>query len=223
MLDAQEADPQALADLCQSYWFPLYCYARRLRNTPDDAEDLTQAFFERLLSRGGFGKADAARGKLRTFLLRSLHNFANEEWRRGQRQKRGGDVPHVAIDGLKAEQRIALEPSESVTPEVEFDRAWARQLLEQVLAKLEAAYRDAGKGGLFDALHDQLAPGGATGKPYAQIAEELGVSEPSVRFGAFKLRQRYREMLKEAVAETVTSEAEAAEELRHLRSVFGET
>ncbi len=220
--NARDEDPQALADLCQGYWLPLYGYARRLRPDPADAEDLTQAFFERLLAKGGFAKADAARGKLRTFLLCSLKNFASEDWRRGQRQKRGGKVPHVAIDSLEAEQRMALEPREGLTPELEFDRAWARQLLERVLAKLEASYREAGKGPLFAALRDQLVPGGATEKPYAQIADELGVSEPSVRFGAFKLRNRYREMLKEAVLETVSSEEEAAEELRHLRAVFGD-
>ena len=146
MLNAQLDDPRALADLCKSYWFPLYFYARRLRNSPEDAEDLTQAFFQRLLSKDGLRRAREANGKLRSFLLRSLENFAIDEWRKSQSKRRGGGETLIEIDSLDAEARFALEPKNGLTPALEFDRVWARQLLQEVMNRLQSAYEVAGKG-----------------------------------------------------------------------------
>ena len=217
---AQGDDPEALAELCKAYWFPLYCYARRLGRDRDDASDLTQGFFEMLLSQRSLKHVDADRGKLRAFLLTSLKNFAAGEHRRGEALKRGGGTPVIMIDALTAEQRFALEPRDELSPEKEFDRAWARNLLSSVLEKLGKAYQEAGKGELFAALQDHLS-GGDT-ESYAAAAESLGLSQAAVRYAAFKLRERYRAMLREAIQDTVTSEEEAAEEMSHLRCLFSD-
>jgi len=219
ILDAQDDDPAALASFCQAYWFPLYSYARRMGMTTDDAEDLTQAFFERLLSRNSLALARRERGKLRSFLLHSFNNFATEEWRKRGAQKRGGGRPMIEIDALSAEQRYTLEPRDAATPQLEYERAWARQLLRQALDKLAADYTAAGNGAVFNALREQLA-GGAADRSYQEIASLLGISEGATRFAAFKLRQRYGAALHEVVAETVASMDEVEAELAHLRTLF---
>ncbi len=215
---AQDDDPVAMAELCKAYWFPLYCYARRISRDQDEAKDLTQGFFEMLLSQQSLKGVDAERGKLRAFLLTALKNFAAGQHRRDRAQKRGGGVPVIMIDALSAEQRYALEPRDELSPELEFDRAWARHLLGSVLARLGDAYRDAGKGEVFTALQDHLT-GGDT-ESYEAAAGSLGLSPAAVRYAAFKLRERYRALLREAIQETVTTEEEAAEEMSHLRGLF---
>lgn len=217
MLDAQNSDPAALAALCGIYWYPLYFYARRAGMS--DAEDLVQSFFERLLSREILTQARQERGKLRNFLLRSFNNFATEEWRRVGAQKRGGGQPAIEMNSLSAEERYALEPHDATTPELEYERVWARQLLQQALNKLDAAYAAAGNAGIFSALRGQLADDAAD-QSYQEIASSLGMSEGATRFAAFKLRQRYRATLREIIAETVVSHDEIEAELTHLRNLF---
>jgi RNA polymerase sigma-70 factor (ECF subfamily) len=217
VLDAQDGDPAALATLCGAYWFPLYCYACR-KGMPDP-EDVVQSFFERLLSRDVLGHARRERGKLRSFLLRAFTNFAAEEWRKHGAQKRGGGRPLLEIDGLSAEERYALEPDHGETPELEYERAWARELLRAALERLRAAYEAAGNGSIFGALRERLA-GSEEDVSYQAIAASLGMSEGAIRFAAFKLRQRYRATLQEIVAETVTGMDEVEAELAHLRNLF---
>ena len=212
-------DPAALAAFCRAYRFPLYAYARRWGMTVADAEDLTQSFFERLLSRDVLGQARRERGKLRSFLLRSFTNFAMEHRRRQNAQKRGSGRPMLEMDALGLEERFAFEPHDNLTPEVEYERAWARELLRQALDKLGAAYEAAGNVAVFQALQDQLAEG-SSGRTYQVIADSLGLTEASARFAAFKLRQRYRAILHEVVAETVANDSEVEEELAHLRALF---
>ncbi len=218
VLDAQSNDPAALAALCQAYWYPLYCCARRLTASPADAEDLTQGFFAMLLSRESLRTANEEAGRLRSFLLTALRRYAAEQHRRGAAQKRGGGHSVIEFDALDAEQRYALKPRDALTPEREFDRAWARHLLASVLARLGESYRAAGKGAVFEALQSQLT---GAGEDYAAAARALGLSAGGVRFAAFKLRERYREMLREAIRETVTTPGEVEEELAHLRELFG--
>jgi len=217
VLNAQDDDPAALAALCRAYWFPLYSFARRKGLA--DPEDLTQAFFERLLSREILGHARQERGKLRNFLLRAFANFAAEEWRRRGSQKRGGGQPVLEIDALSADERYAMEPHDATTPELEYERAWARELLRQALDKLGHAYAAAGNAGVFGALRDQLAEG-SNENSYGRIATSLGMTEGSIRFAAFKLRQRYRATLHDIVAETVADVGEVEAELAHLRTLF---
>jgi len=217
---AQGDDPAALAELCKAYWFPLYCYARRISGDREDASDLTQGFFEMLLTHQSLKSVCAERGKLRTFLLTALKNFAAGQHRRNSAQKRGGGAPAIKIDALSAEQRFAMEPRDDLSPEREFDRAWARHLLGSVLTKLGDAYRQAGKGDIFAALQDHLA-GGDTDS-YTEAPAALGLSPPAVRYAAFKLRERYRTMLRESILDTVSNEEEAAEEMSHLRGLFAD-
>lgn len=219
VLHAQADDPAALAELCRSYWYPIYCCARRLTASPADAEDLTQGFFAMLLSRESLRTASHQAGRLRSFLITALQRYAVEQYRRDSAQKRGGGRAQVEFDALDAAQRYALEPRDDLSPEREFDRAWARQLLAGVLAKLGESYHAAGKGSVFDALQGHLT-GGDT-EDYAAAAEKLGLSAGGVRFAAFKLRERYREMLRAAIQETVTTPEEVEEELAHLRELFG--
>jgi RNA polymerase sigma-70 factor (ECF subfamily) len=218
VLDAQEDDPVALAEICRSYWFPLYCYARRLCPAVADAEDLTQAFFESILSRQSLKSAKEDRGRLRSFLLTSMKNFSIQQHRKRTAQKRGGNEASSSLDLAQAEARFARESRDARTPEVEFDRAWARELLAGVLVKLGEGYRAAGKGEVFEALQDQLTGGGV--ESYGPAMERLGLSQAAVRFAAFKLRERYRGMLQGAIRETVTSDEEAVAELNHLKEIF---
>jgi len=219
VLGAQARDPAALAALCQGYWYPLYCYARRLTSSPEDAEDLTQGFFARLLRPDGIRLASAEQGRLRSYLLGALRNYSSEQYRRGQAQKRGGGRVMMEFDALEAAQRYELEPMDHLSPEREFDRAWARQLLAGVLAELGDSYRAAGKAPVFEALQGQL--GGDGPEDYSAAAQTLGISLGGVRFAAFKLRERYREMLREAIQQTVTTAEAVEQELLHLRELFG--
>ncbi len=219
VLDAQGDDPAALATFCRSYWFPLYSYARRTGRGVADAEDLTQSFFERILSLDFLGRARRERGRLRSFLLRSFNNFAAEEWRKRGAQKRGAGQTPLAFDALSAEERLALEPPDNVTPEVEYERAWGRELLRQALARVAADYESAGNGDLFRALRDQLTEGSSE-TSYRGVAATLGLTEASARFAAFKLRQRYRIALQELVEGTVTNPEEVEDEMVHLRLLF---
>lgn len=217
---AQDDDPEALAGLCKAYWFPLYCYSRRICENREDASDLTQGFFETLLTRKSLKSVTSERGKLRSFLLTALKHHAASQYRRDTAGKRGGNVPVIKIDALDAEQRYRMEPSHDLSPELEFDRAWARHLLDSVLQRLAHAYREAGKAEVFDALKDNLTGGGS--ESYESAARALGLSPPAVRYAAFKLRERYRELLRETIADTVTTREEAAEEMSHLRGIFSD-
>lgn len=219
VLAAQNDDPAALASFCHAYWFPLYAYARRTGRSVDDAEDLTQSFFERMLSIDFLSRARQERGRLRSFLLHSFNNFAAEEWRKRAAQKRGGGQRVLEIDGVSAEERYALESRDTVTPEVEYERAWVREILRQTMKRLEASYESAGKGGVFNALRDLLVDGSAE-RSYLEIAASLGISEASARFAAFTLRQRYRALLRETVAETVAVDDDVENELAHMRVLF---
>lgn len=219
ILEAQSENPAALAFFCRAYRFPLYCYARRWGKEVEDAEDLTQAFFERLLTRDVLGQARRERGKLRSFLLRAFKNFATEYWRRQNTQRRGGGQPQIDLDTRRLEERFVFEPHDSITPEVEYERAWARELLRQALEELGGLYETNGKSAIFNALRDQLAEG-SSDQSYQAIARNLGLTEASARFAAFTLRQRYRSTLRELVAKTVANDAEVEEELVHLRGLF---
>lgn len=215
---AQSGDPRAISELCRIYWFPLYCFARRMSQRREDALDLTQGFFESLLERQAVNSASMDRGKLRAFLLTSLKNFAAGIHRKNHTIKRGGGIPNIELDALQAEQRYALEPLDSLSPERAFDRAWAKQLLDSVLNSLANSYHLAGKSNVFSLLREHLTDGSTP--DYESIASSLGISQASARYAAFKIRERYRSMLREAIVETVTSETEADEEIAYLHSLF---
>jgi RNA polymerase sigma factor (sigma-70 family) len=209
----------ALAKLCQTYWYPLYAYVRRRGHTPEDAQDLTQEFFARLLEKNWVGNADQAKGRFRSFLLSALNHFLADEWDKARAQKRGGGVPLVPLQFDTAETRYGIEPADPVTPERSFERRWALTLLEAVLNRLRTEYEQEGKAALFVKLHPCLV-GERTAQPYANLAATLGISEGMVKSAVHRLRQRYRQLLREEIANTVGSAEEVDEELRHLFAVL---
>lgn len=210
---------EALAKLCQTYWYPLYAYVRRRGHSPEDAQDLTQEFFARLLERNWVGTADQTRGRFRSFLLSAMNHFLADEWDKARAQKRGGGLPLVPLQFDTAETRYRLEPADNVTPERSFELRWALTLLEEVLNQLRSEYEQEGKGDLFAALHPCLV-GERTTQPYEELATKLGVSEGTVKAAVHRLRQRYRRLLRDEIAQIVSGPDEVDEELRHLFSVL---
>jgi len=208
----------ALAILCQTYWHPLYAYVRRRGYSPEDAEDLTQGFFAALLQRKAVSTVNPGKGRFRSFLLASLNHFLSDEWDKARAQKRGsGKV--VSFDTQAAETWLNQVPSENVTPEQAFELRWAITLLERVYRTLEEEHQQQGKGELFEALRATLA-GPGNSAPYAELAQRLGLTEGAVKVAVHRLRQRYRVLLREAIAQTVASVMEVDEELRYLLRIM---
>jgi RNA polymerase sigma-70 factor (ECF subfamily) len=210
----------ALAQLCRTYWYPLYGYVRRRSGSVEDAEDLTQEFFARMIERQTFAAADPERGKFRSYILTALKNFLATEWHKAQAQKRGGGREILSLDLAAAARRFDQEPADTASPDRLFDRQWALALLNEVLARLEAEYRDDGKGELFAALKETLI-GARAAQPYAALGVRLGLNENAVKVAVHRLRRRYRALLEAEIAETVASPVEAAEEMQHLLRVLG--
>ena len=194
----------ALATLCETYWYPLYYYVRRRGYRAEEAQDLTQAFFAKLLEKGYLKVADPDRGRFRSFLLASLNHFLANEWDRAKAQKRGGKVLSLDIEG--AEGRYAREAADSLTAERLFERRWATTLLDLVLARLQEEFAREGRDGVFARLKDFL--GGA--------AADLGMTEAAVKMAVHRLRRRYRHLLRAQIAQTVASPEEIEDEIRHL-------
>jgi RNA polymerase sigma-70 factor (ECF subfamily) len=205
----------ALEDLCGAYWYPLYAFVRRQGHNAHDAEDLTQAFFAQLLEKNWIASADRERGRFRSFLLISLKHFLANEWNRAQAQKRGGRIRIVPLKAGDAESRYQREPSDTATPDKAFDRQWALALLDRVLAALREELAAQGKERQFNLLKSCLA-GSRESQPYARLAVELGTTEGAVKVTVHRMRQRYRELLRAEIAETVADPAEVDEEMRAL-------
>jgi RNA polymerase sigma-70 factor (ECF subfamily) len=209
----------ALENLCRAYWPPLYAFVRRQGHNPADAQDLTQEFFARLLQKNYLGAVDPAKGRFRSFLLASLKHFLANEWDKARAVKRGGGAVLVPINTDSAETACGVEPSDQLTPEKLFERRWALTLLEQVLARLRAEHLRDGKAGLFEQLKATLT-GERTTLPYAQIASRLGMSEVAIKVTVHRLRQRYREILREQISHTVSAPDQIEDEIRSLFSAL---
>jgi RNA polymerase sigma-70 factor (ECF subfamily) len=209
----------ALEKLCCTYWFPLYAFARRQGNSPEDAQDLTQGFFSRLLEKNYLATVHPDRGKFRTFLLKSLKNFLVNEWKHANRLKRGGGAEFLSIDTNEAEERYAAEVPDKFNPDAEYEARWAVTLIEQVLTTLRREFDAADKGRLFEELKGFIW-GDKTIASYSEIAGHLGLSEGAVKVAVHRLRQRFRELLRAEVAHTVARPEEIDVELRHLISVL---
>jgi RNA polymerase sigma factor (sigma-70 family) len=209
----------ALAQLCQVYWYPLYAFVRRQGCTPDDACDLTQQFFLRLMEKDFLGDVARSKGKFRSFLLVALKHFLSKERARARAIKRGGRRAILSLDVLSAEARFRSEPEDNATPEKLFERRWAICLLDKVFARLAAEYEKAGKRALFDGLQGCLA-GDRSGLPYAEIAATLGMSEGAVKVAVYRLRRRYRDVLRQEIAQTVADPADIDGEIRDLFSAL---
>ena len=208
----------ALEKLCRTYWYPLYAYVRRRGYSPADAEDLTQQFFAWLLERDWLGQADPQRGRFRSFLLASISNFLANEWDKARTQKRGGGRA-VSLQRDEAETRCTREPADTLTPEQSFEWRWALTLLDQVMNRLSADFARDGKAELFEALKPCLL-GERTTQPYAALASKLAMTEGSVKVAVHRLRMRYRQLLREEIANTVATPEEVEEELRYLFAVL---
>jgi len=209
----------ALGHLCRAYWYPLYAYARRRGHSAPDAQDLTQEFFARLLEGNWLADADRERGRFRTFLLTAMQHFLANEWHKAHTQKRGGHQTVLSLDDDTAERRYTLEPVERATPESLFERGWALALLNDVLARLEAEYVREGKSDWLDAMRPVLTADRSAIR-YGEIAGRLGIAETAVRVAAHRLRRRYRDLIRAAVADTVGSPDEVDAEMRHLFEVL---
>ena len=209
----------ALEKLCRTYWYPLYAYARRRGHSPADAQDLTQEFFARLLQRHWLGRADQQRGRFRSFLLSAMNHFLSDEWDKARAQKRGGGLTPLPLQFDAAETRYIHEPADNVTPEHSYERRWALTLLDEVLRRLRSEYEQDGKTELFAALHPCLV-GDRSSQPYAELAVKLGVNEGTVKSAVHRMRQRYRQLLHDEIAQTVAEPGEVTEELHHLFAVL---
>lgn len=210
----------ALEKLCRTYWYPLYAYVRRRGYLAEDAKDLTQEFFARLLKRNWVGRADPQKGKFRSFLLSAMNHFLADEWGKAKALKRGGGVAPLPLELNTAETRYIHEPVDNVTPEQNYERRWALALLDEVLRRLRSEYEDEGKAELFVELNPCLV-GERTSQAYAELAAKFGVSEGTVKSAVHRLRQRYRQLLREEIAYTVAEPGEFDEELQHLFIVLG--
>jgi RNA polymerase sigma factor (sigma-70 family) len=209
----------ALARLCQTYWYPLYANVRRRGYSAHDAQDLTQEFFARLLEKQSIASADPQRGRFRSFILTAMNNFLAQEWEKSRAIKRGGGSEMFSLDLARAEEHYDLEPCTSETPDKDFDKKWAVALLESVMTQLEAEYKREEKGDLFDALKQTLT-GSRESQPYAELAKTLSMNEGAVKVAVHRLRKRYRDLLQAEIANTVSSPEEIKEEMRHLFSAL---
>lgn len=210
-----EAARQALSDLCQAYWPPLYAFLRRRGYPPSDAQDLTQGFFAFLLEHEVFSQADRQKGRLRTFLLRALQNFVADEYDRAQRLKRGGGQQMVCFDHHLSEVEAIVAAPTPLDATGCYDRLWSCAMINQAWERLHREYDAAGKGQLLEELKPFLI--GATAQPSQKaVADRLGLPPVALRKALLALRQRYREVLRMAVAATVSDPAEVNEELHYL-------
>jgi RNA polymerase sigma-70 factor (ECF subfamily) len=209
----------ALEELCRTYWYPLYAYARRHGHSREDAEDLTQGFFTRLLEKNYLEDITSDKGRFRAFLLVALKRYMINEWHHANRQKRGGGDVTLSLNWQDAEMRYQIDPSHDVSPDKLYDRAWAVVMLERVITRLHDEHAGEDKA----ALYGQLKPFLMVGKseiPYAQAAVSLNMTEGALRVAVHRLRRRYRELLREEITQTLAHPAQADEEMQALFSAL---
>jgi RNA polymerase sigma factor (sigma-70 family) len=206
---------QALADLCRRYWFPLYAFVRRRVGDEHEARDLTQEFFARLLEKNALAAAQAERGRFRAFLLTAVRNFLVNEGEKARAEKRGGGRVALPLDFAWGDARYHREPADPWTAEKLYERQWTLLLLEQVFGRLRTSYEATGKQQLFEHLKSYLV--GDSGAPsYAEMGRTLGMREGTVKVAVHRLRERYRELLRDEVAQTLAAGEDIEEEIRQL-------
>ena len=218
----QRESPQAseaLEKLCRGYWYPLYAYVRRRGYQAQDAQDLTQGFFVALLTGNFLARADRERGRFRTFLLSAFDNFLHNEHDRATALKRGGGLEIVSWEAHSTEGRYAREPTGGLSAEQIYEKRWAATLLERVLARLREESTHAARAALFDQLKPHLW-GEDDATPYAQLASRFNMTVGTVKVTVHRLRRRYREVLREEIAQTVADAAEIDSEIQYLLRVI---
>jgi len=203
----------ALVSLCENYWYPLYAYLRRRGYPADQAQDLTQGFFIRMLEGRYLDRADPEKGRFRSFLLSSLKFFVADEEDRDRAHKRGGGAL-VPLEFSSGEERYRREPAHDETPERIFERRWALSVLDRVVEKLRNEFVQHGRPEHFERLKVFLL--GQSDAPYAALAREMNTSEGALKVAIHRLRKRYRELFRQEIADTVADPAEVESELRYL-------
>jgi len=206
---------EALEKLCRAYWYPLYAYVRRRGNGPEDAQDLTQEFFARLLEKNWLADIEPVGGHFRSFLLTALNRFLANEYDRNQSAKRGGGKQLISLDQEHAEERYLNEPTVDETPERIFERRWAFAVLDQALMRLRAETRETDRSRQFELLNPFLSREAGDGE-YARVAAQLGISAGAVGVAVYRLRHRYRELVQAEIANTLVDPSRVDEEMRHL-------
>jgi RNA polymerase sigma factor (sigma-70 family) len=222
VLEAQGESPtaqEALEKLCRTYWRPIYGFVRRQGIGAEEAKDLTQGFFALLLERRDLNAVRQEKGRLRSYLLTSVKHFLANERNRAMAIKRGQGQQLIPLEDLRERERVGFESAQTLPADQIYERRWALNVLDQVLARLGDEYRSAGNVQLFDRLQKSL-----THEPdrssVAETAHEFGMSESAVRQASYRLRQRYRQLLREEIAHTVMAPADIEDELRHLIAVL---
>ena len=208
----------ALERLCRAYWYPLYAYVRRKGYAAHDAQDLTQAFFARLMEKQALVHIQREGGKFRSFLLTALNHFLVNEWKHRRAQKRDAHQVAFSLDELDLESRYQFEPADEASPEILFDRQWAAALLQQVMERLRDELACEGKADQFQRLQPCLT-GAEQMLPYADLAAMLGMTDNAVKMAVYRLRKRYGELLRAEIADTVAGPQEVEEEIRHLITI----
>ena len=210
---------EALEKLCKTYWYPLYSFVRRRGHTVEEAEDLTQAFFERFLEKSYLNSVEAEKGRFRSFLLVCMKHFLANERERAQTQRRGGKFTLISFDAQDAEDRYAMEPKDHRTPEAAFERRWAETLLATALLRVRDEC-DAGKHDRFEQLKMFLVQENGAGS-YAELSARMGLTEVALRSIVHRLRKRYGELVRAEIADTVTDGRSVDEEMRYLFEILG--
>lgn len=210
---------EALEELCRTYRPPVYAYVRRWGYSHEDAEDATQGFFANFLKTNALGQVQPEKGKFRSFLLIRLKHFLSNEWHKAVAQKRGGGRTLVSLDDPVLDGQTALEPVDPMDPEKSYERAWGMAILERAQQRLHDEYAKAAKSVLYDRLKGRLAQE-EDPPEYGQVAAELHCAEATIRSSFHRMRARFRGLVREEVAKTVSSAAEIEEELRHFKRLF---
>ncbi len=222
VLEARGNSPQsqsALAELCGRYWYPVYAFLRRRGSSPEDASDLTQGFFAILLEKEYLEDADRQKGRFRTFLLVAVSRFASKAYERDQAQKRGGGRRLLSLDVSQGECRYQHEPVDDWTAEKIFARRWALTILDAALARLRKDHEESGRITLFEALKVYLT-GDSGAPPLAEIGRRLSMSEGAVKVAVHRLRERYRQALRDEIGQTVAEPADVEDELKALSAAL---
>jgi DNA-directed RNA polymerase specialized sigma24 family protein len=206
---------EALGNLCELYWFPLYVFVRRQGHGHDEALDLTQSYFVVLMEKDFLGDVRQESGKFRSFLLATMKHFLSHEREKAQALKRGGGKPFISLDAAVAERRLALEPMHEHTPDKAYEKQWALTVLDLIQRRLREEFEKAAKVDEFNELAPFLS---SDGKPYKEVAMALGTTVAAVKMGVLRLRRRFGKLLREEIAHTVRDEGEIEEEIRFLLS-----
>ena len=218
---ASPGSREALESLCQTYWYPIYAFVRGAGRSPQDAQDLTQEFFVRLLTRDFLRLVAPEKGRFRTFLRMALKRFMANEWDRARAQKRGGGAIHVSFDTGLAEERLGQEQAGMLPPDRTYDRRWALTLLDEAMIRLENEYNSAGKTDLWRQLKPCLtADRGSIA--YPEIAVALGIAEGAARVAVHRFRKRFREVFRQTIADTVSTPEEVESELRLVLEILSD-